>query len=192
MKRIFAHIIAGCVLMTLAGAAHAQVVGQSNQNQSQFSVKVGGFFPTNASASDNSGSTVLSAGLDYAIPSTGQNSTTSLPSLYFDYDGGSRNGGHVDTYGVGVAVRSSSVPSNPASKAGLQPYFGLGVGYYDVQVKNTHVAPSVSGTKATFGGKVFVGVNLTSSFFVEANYQLISSEKSVNPSGFGAQVGLRF
>jgi hypothetical protein len=177
--------------MTLAGAAHAQL-GQSNQNQSQFSVKVGGFFPSTASASHNSGSTVLSAGLDYAIPSMGQGSTTSLPSVYFDYNGGSKNGGHVDTYGLGVAVRSSAVPSNPASKAGLQPYVGLGVGYYDVMVKNTRVNPSVSGTKATFGGKIFVGVNLTSNFFVEANYQLISSVKSVNPSGFGAQVGVRF
>ncbi|HEX5323061.1 MAG TPA: outer membrane beta-barrel protein [Capsulimonadaceae bacterium] len=190
MKRIFAHmIIAGSVLMTLAGAAQAQL-GQPTK--SSISIKVGGYFPSNSSARDNGGSTQLSAGIDYAVPSTGGNSTTSLPSVYFDYNGGSKNGGHVNTYGVGFAVRSAASSSSAPAKMGFSPYVGIGTGYYEVQVKNNTVKPSVSGSGGSFGGKIFAGLNLSSNFFIEANYQLISSRKGVNPSGFGVQLGARF
>lgn len=186
MKRIFAHVLAGALLLTLAGAAQAQGLGQNN-----ISIKVGGFFPSNGAATHSGGSTQLSAGLDYAVPATGNGATTSLPSIYADYNGGSKDGGHVDTYGIGFAVRT--VPNlGPANKAGLAPYVGIGVGYYETQVKNTDVTPSVSGNKGNIGGKVFAGLDLTQSLFVEANYQLISSEKGVNPSGFGVQLGARF
>lgn len=186
MKRIFAHVLAGCLLLSLGGAANAQ-----SALSNQISLKVGGFFPSNGNATHNGGSTMLSAGLDYAVPSTTANGTTSLPSIYLDYNGGSKDGGHVDTYGLGFALRTQAT-KNPAAKLGLSPYVGIGVGYYEVQVKNTNVTPSESGNKGTIGGKAFVGLDLTDSFFVEANYQLISSEKGVNPSGFGAQVGVRF
>lgn len=187
MKRILAHILAGALLLTLAGAAQAQTAASQNN----ISLKIGGFFPSNSSATHNGGSTQLSAGIDYAVPATGNNATTSLPSVYFDYNGGSKDGGHVDTYGLGLAIRTQPT-LGPASKLGLAPYVGIGVGYYEVQVKNTDVSPTESGNNGTFGGKVFAGLDLTQSLFVEANYQLISSEKGVNPSGFGVQLGARF
>jgi len=192
MKRIFAHLIVGSVLMTLAGAAHAQGLGQPNQPVVKpLTVKVGAFFPTDSRAKKNSNSTQISAGIDYAFGKTGSNNP-SLPSVYVDYNGGNKNGGHVNSYGAGIGVRSFTTTPAGNNKQNFSPYFGAGVGVYRVDIKDTSVTPSVSGTTTSIGGKVLAGVEFGGGLLVEANYQMLPSRKGVNPSGFGVQVGARF
>jgi len=192
MNRIsFAGAMAAVGLLTtlIGGAAGAQILGQPSQSvDNPLSVKVGVFLPTSGSDTHNGGSPQISAGLDYAIAKTSSDNP-SLPSVYFDYDGGSKNGGHIDTYGLGVAIRSYS--NTPGAKSsGGSPYLGAGIGAYEEDGKNGSLGNSQS--KLNLGGKVFVGDEFSGGFFVESNYQILSSISGINPSGFGVQVGMRF
>lgn len=166
-------------------AVHAQ---DTTAVQKPISIKIGANFPTNSDARDVEGTTTLSAGLDYALTKTTENSPT-LPSVYLDYAGGSKNGGHVDTYGLGLAVRQYTDTPSGANERAVSPYVGAGIGAYVVDVKNSGLNSS---TKTVLGGKVLAGLEFSGSYFVEANYSLIGSNKGVNPSGFGVQVGARF
>jgi hypothetical protein len=186
----FSGAIAALAFVTLmAVSAGAQVLNQPTQAVANpLSVKVGAFWPSSGTASHSGGKNQISAGLDYAVSKT-SSSNPSLPSVYFDYEGGTANSGHLDTYGLGVAIRSySNTPGAVKSSTG-SPYVGAGIGAYDQSGKQDN-KNSVS--KINLGGKVFVGDEFTGGFFVEANYQILSSIAGMNPSGVGLQVGMRF
>jgi len=168
-----------------ATASHAQTTAEV---QKPLSIKVGANFPSNSDARNVEGNTTISAGLDYAFVKTNQYNPT-LPSVYFDYAGGSKNGGHVNTYGLGVAVRQYTTAPSGNNERGVSPYIGAGIGAYFNNIKNSS---GDSGNNTVFGGKVFGGVEFSGNAFVEANYQFIGASKGVNPSGLGVQVGLRF
>lgn len=182
-------LIATCSLaLGLVAAGHAQT--PTAPVQKPLSIKVGANFPTESSARSNEGTTTLSAGLDYAFVKTAEASPT-LPSIYLDYAGGNKNGGHVNTYGLGVAVRQYTNGAIGSGGSTTAPYIGAGIGAYVVDVRNGSGGGG-SSTKTNLGGKVFAGVEFGGGVFVEANYQLIGSNKGVNPSGIGAQLGYRF
>jgi hypothetical protein len=177
-------------MLTLVGAmafsASAQILNTPTTDvQKPFSVKLGVLFPTTGAAQNFGGSTQFSAGLDYALAKTTADNPA-LPSLYVDYTGGSRNGGHIYSTGVGVAIRTftSSIGNH-----GQAPYVGAGVGVYDTMGKR---AGGTSNTDVNFGGKVFVGDEISGGFFIEGNYQFLPSSRGINPSGFGVQAGFRF
>ena len=100
-------LLGGALVSIAAGSAQAQAPA-TQPVQKPITIKLGAFFPTASSGRDAGGSTEFSAGLDYAFAKT---TTTSpiLPSVYFDYQGGSKNGGHSDSYGLGVAAGTTPV-----------------------------------------------------------------------------------
>ncbi len=171
--------------LSIATASHAQ---STVEVQKPFSVKVGANFPSNSDARDVEGSTTISAGMDYAFVKTNEYNPT-LPSVYFDYAGGGKNGGHVNTFGLGVAVRQYTTAPSGNNERGVSPYIGAGIGAYVNDIKNR---AGHSDTTTVLGGKVFGGVEFSGNAFVEANYQIIGGSNGVNPSGIGVQVGLRF
>lgn len=177
------------LLATLALGFGVATIGHAQDTtpvQKPLSIKLGAFFPTQSNGRDLEGSTAFSAGLDYAFVKTATASPT-LPSIYFDYAGGSKHGGHLQTYGLGVAVRQYT---NGAPMAGgTSPYVGAGIGAYIADVKN---GGGSSSTKTVLGGKVFAGLEFGGGEFVEASYNLIGSNKGSNPSGAGLQLGYRF
>ena len=69
-----------------------------------------------------------------------------------------------------------------------QVYVGAGLGAYFLN------ASGFFGTSnnTRFGGKVFVGLDLTQGFFLEGGYTYIGSVQGINPSGFMASVGYKF
>jgi hypothetical protein len=174
--------LASVLLTTVAGVAMAAPATAPVSEPT--TIKVGAFFPTNGNDSNAAGATQITAGIDYAITKTTQTNPT-IPSVYFDYQGGSRNGGHEDTYALGVAVRGESF-----SSSGTNPYIGVGIGAYDVDAKKGNNGTDKN--NVDFGGKIFAGLEFKGGFLVEANYQILPSEDGINPSGFGAQVGYRF
>lgn len=180
MKKVFTLVVVAGMAVAAATSAHAQVpaiLGSGN-------IKVGIFDPQNGDATHNGGSTQISAGIDYTAPGV---PGAPRPTFYGDYNAGSKNGGHVNTIGIGVAQKWS--PPLVGTVTHVTPYAGIGVGAYRVDVKNTNNGES--GTNTTIGGKVFAGLNF-GKWIVEANYQLLPSTKGVNPSGVGVQVGVSF
>lgn len=186
-KAVLPAVVATGMLLSV-GAAHAQATAPVTN---PWSIKLGALFPTNDRASDNGGNTQFSAGLDYAFGKTTQNNPI-LPSVYLDYNGGSRNGGHVDTYGLGVAVRAYANSPAGANRQAVSPYVGAGIGVYNTDAKNNTSFYTRSGNNTSLGGKVFAGLEFTGDYFVEVNYQWLPSEAGINPDGVGLQVGARF
>ena len=167
------------------GMQSAQAQSATVPVQKPVTIKLGGFFPTSSSGRDAGGSSQFSAGLDYALVKT-TSSNPLLPSVYFDYQGGSRNGGHTDSYGLGIAARD--YVGSPAL-AQVSPYVGAGVGVYDEQLKR---GGTNSKNTVNVGAKLLAGVEFSQSFLVEVNYQFLPKHNGVNPDGFGAQIGYRF
>jgi opacity protein-like surface antigen len=180
MKKVLNLVTVAGLALTAAASAHAQVPSILGSGD----IKVGIFNPSSHDARDNGGSTQFSVGADYTTPGV---PGAPRPTFYGDYQGGSKSGGHVNTYGIGVATKYTQGIVGALTKA--TPYAGIGVGVYRVDVKNT--SNGESGTNTTIGGKVFAGVTFNK-YVLEANYQFLPSEKGVNPSGFGVQVGVTF
>ncbi len=183
MENLKLSALLGGLLISLA-AVGAQAQAPTTQPvQKPITIKLGAYFPTASSGRNAGSSTEFSAGLDYAFAKT---TTTSpiLPSIYFDYQGGSKNGGHSDSYGLGIAARYYT--STPGASAA--PYFGAGVGIYDESLKRSGGGSS---SNANIGAKLLAGVEFSSAL-VEVNYQFLPKHNGVNPDGFGLQVGYRF
>ena len=169
-------------LLCVAGSAQAQVPA-TQPVQKPITIKLGAYFPTASSGRDAGGNTEFSAGVDYAFAKTSVGKPI-LPSVYFDYQGGNHNGGHSDSYGLGVAARYyTSVPG-----ASVSPYFGAGIGIYDESLKRNGGGSS---SNANLGAKLMAGVEFSSAL-VELNYQFLPKHNGVNPDGLGLQVGYRF
>jgi len=169
------------VLISIAIGAQAQTPTQPVQKP--ITIKLGAYFPTASSGRNAGGSTEFSTGLDYAFAKTTTGNPL-LPSVYFDYQGGSKNGGHSDSYGLGIAARYYT--STPG--ASVSPYFGAGVGIYDESLKRSGGGSS---SNANIGAKLLAGVEFSSAL-VELNYQFLPKHNGVNPDGLGVQVGYRF
>ncbi len=171
----------GGVLISIAAGAHAQTATQPVQKP--ITIKLGAYFPSAGSGENAGGHTEFSAGLDYAFAKTNTASPI-LPSVYFDYQGGSKNGGHSDSYGLGLAARYYT--STPG--ASVSPYLGAGVGIYDESLKQNG---GNSSSNANIGAKLMAGLEFSSAL-VELNYQFLPKHNGVNPDGLGLQVGYRF
>jgi hypothetical protein len=185
LNSISAAILTVTAIGVMATCASAQVLNTPTTSvQNPFSVKVGVMLPSNGSSKHVGGSDQLSIGVDYALAKT-TDENPSLPSVYFDYTGGQRsNNGHIDSFGVGVAVRS--LTTSATSK--MSPFVGAGAGIYYTNGNQNGSTKSNYG----IGGKIFVGENIGGSFFVEGNYQFLPGVNGINPSGFGLQGGVRF
>ena len=202
MKKTLVCLFLGGLLVGALGAASAQT-GTTEPVQKPTTVKLGILLPADATGRHYAGSPALSAGVDYAFEKTADTNPT-LPSIYLDYNGGSGNGGHIYTYGAGLAVRTYGSAPSGATAQKVSPYFGAGLGVYYIDARNTYETTSgsgesavtttshTSGTSTGFGGKVFGGLEFSQSFLVELNYQWLPGRFGINPSGLGLQGGVRF
>ena len=188
-KNLLAAGAAAFGVLTIAAfspTADAQTGTVTQPVQRPLSIKAGVYFPTGSHASSSGGGSQFSAGADYALTKTATANPV-LPSVYVDYNGGSHGGGRLYTTGAGVAVRTYL--GSPGTN-GSSPYVGAGIGAYDISAKQNGGTQSKSEVKA--GGKIFLGTDLSSGFFVEASYELLPSVAQVNPTGVAVQVGYRF
>lgn len=173
----------GSALGLLCLAAGAQAQSAMQPVQKPVTIKLGAYFPTSSTGRDSGGNGQFILGADYALAKTAT-ARPLLPSVYFDYQGGSRHGGHANSYGLGVAARYYT--TTPGAK--ISPYFGAGVGVYDEDLKK---GDSGSNNTVNVGAKLMAGVEFSSAL-VEVNYQFLPKHNGVNPDGLGVQVGYRF
>lgn len=167
----------------IAQAAFAQNASLTAVN-GQFSARIGVLVPFNRNSKLLAGDAQLSGGLDYAFEKI-TNASTFVPTVYLDYQGGSRTGSHLQTYAAGVAIRTHSVKPHSMS-----PYVGLGIGAY---YSNGRLASSArSSSNTSLGGKVFAGLEWSGGYFIEAYADDAENLQGVSPGGWGGQVGVRF
>lgn len=180
------HVLNLAMIAGLALAATACVHAQSASLLGSGDIKVGLFGPSNSLSRDNAGNTQFAVGADYTFPSL---PAAPRPTIYADYDGGSKDGGHVNVAGLGVAAKFS--PPIVGSITHITPYAGIGVGVYHTDVKNVKEAVAVSGDDTSIGGKLLAGLS-TNRWLVEADYQWVPKTQGVDPSGYSLEIGLKF
>ncbi|MGO8670103.1 MAG: hypothetical protein ACLQVD_01860 [Capsulimonadaceae bacterium] len=182
MKRT-ATLVLCAVAVALASApgARAQVPAILGSGD----IKLGVYDPSNSNARLYSGDTQPNIGADYTLPAI---PLLPRPTIYADYEGASKNNGHVNTFGIGLATKYSQNLLSDLTK--VTPYVGFGIGGYREDVRNAKLLSS--GTSLTIGGKVFAGVDFRN-YLVEASFQILpTDQKDINPSGLGLQVGYTF
>ena len=185
MKNIVPVGLLGLVLGAAAPAVRAQDVATQPVIK-PISIKLGVFLPTDGTGRSQGGSTQFAAGIDYAFTKTTADSPV-LPLVYFDYQGGSSNGGHANLYNVGVGIRAYPNRTNGQQ---VIPFYGAGIGVDFLDAKN---GGGRSTTKGMFAGKVNLGVELNTGPFAEVQYQIVpGSTEGVHDSGFNVMVGDRF
>lgn len=155
---------------------------QSENNKLPLTLKIGGFLPSDSGARHYGDSTQLSGGAEIALSSN----ETNTGIAYFDAQGANHNGGHVDSYGIGLGVRSNAPES---FSKGVTPYGGAGLGFYIADVDQGSGNPSER--KSGLGGKLFGGLQFGNNVIAEINYQWVPTATHINGSGFGFQIGLR-
>jgi hypothetical protein len=173
----------GVLLMSVISSVKADQIAKP------WSVKIGVAWPSQDQAKTDSNTTNLLAGLDYAVSKTSENNPA-YNSVYFDYQGGSQNGGHVYSYGLGLSERAYLTPTTAGATAPTF-YYGAGIGAYYVDILNTG-SLSTSATKTNLGGKLLAGIETNQSYFAEFSYTWIPKAASADPSSLGLLVGVRF
>ncbi|HEY3328705.1 MAG TPA: outer membrane beta-barrel protein [Capsulimonadaceae bacterium] len=192
MKKLLIPVVLGVLALGTIGSVNAAPIAAADKSvEKPFSVKVGAHWSNKGQANDDQGVTALSAGVDYAFAKSSAEAPY-LPSVYADYAGGSHKGGHLNTYGAGVAAKIYAQTPSGATASGASLYYGAGVGVYRLEDKNTYGGVITSKTSTSVGGKVLVGAEISGNYFVEGNYTLLPKVNGANPSGFGLQVGIRF
>jgi hypothetical protein len=183
-KTLLAVIAASTFAAVGATAAHAD-----QTNPKPFRVQVGAFWPNNGTIKDLTANTQFGGGAAYDVvsPKVGQNA---LPiGVYVDFGTVKKHGYDLSTVGGGVEGRYYFSPAESTT----QPYFGLGVGGY-----NVHSDYSGSKDDFKFGGKATLGIETTSGGYLEGGYTFIAKAKLINeaqtldPSGATLDLGYRF
>ena len=169
-------------LLVCSVAANAQSDAEmEGKPQNPLTLKIGGFLPADTSARNYGGTVQLSGGGELVVGGTEK--TTGV--VYFDAQGQKHSGGHVYSYGGGLAVRQKA----SSFAQGITPYGGAGIGYYVSDVKAGWLVGSER--KGGFGAKLFGGLEFGHNVIGELSYQFLPTSADINPSGFTFQVGLR-
>ena len=211
MNRTILTATAGLMLASLAvSGAHAD--GTKN-----FTVRAGGFFPTDGDAKRALGNTWFSFGGDLVIKNTQAGAITSAatlnslePLVYVDYASKDKttDGFKVEgrTLGVGVGARYFA-PSEVIKV--VRPYIAAGAGLYFVHGKSTTTVDdgipdppvesanavtttSTSKSKTNFGFKVNGGVEFAQNYVFDVGYWNAGKVEGVSLNGYTVSLGLRF
>ena len=169
----------GAAAFILCGVAAS---AQSTQpSQPPLTIKLGGFLPAASGARTFGGSVQLSEGGELVIGGAG--ATTGV--IYVDGQSGKDGGGHLYSYGAGLAARQTGA----SFWKGTVPYGGAGLGYYVSDIDTGFGNPA--NRQGGLGGKLFAGLGFGKNLIGELNYQFLPTAAGINPSGFGFQLGLR-
>ena len=173
--------------LAVATIAATTAAVKADPVEKPWTVKLGAGWPTQGQAKNDGGSTEFAAGVDYAPEKTTANNPA-LGSVYADYIGGTKSGGHLYSYGIGVAAKAYGTTPSGNTQTGASPYYGAGVGIYHTDDKDA----GVSSNRTNLGAKLFAGLEFSGNYLVEVGYHFLPKANGADPSAFIASVGLRF
>ncbi|MCC6728635.1 MAG: hypothetical protein IT208_04775 [Chthonomonadales bacterium] len=212
-RRINPALAATPVALGLASAAHAQ-----DATIRPLSVRVGATILTSSTGRESADSLGWRLGLGYSLPGVGlAGRERGRPSIDLDYAHNS-GGGRVSTLGIAYVERIALAPRDGRTSV---PYFGLGIGLYNVSARysvgggsnggssnggssnggtsngGASLLQSTSSRYATkddfhFGGKLLLGVDMADRYFAEVSYDWAGSAAGVSGDSVGLMVGMRF
>ncbi len=136
---------------------------------------------SNAVARHDSHQFQYGVGADYAFLEPGK-FLGLTPSIYGDFHGVARDGGHVDTYAGGLALRTVTKDGS------WSPYVGAGVGIYGGSVRDNFGGRYVN----RIGGKVFAGIDAPCGLFLQFFYDGAGDIRKAHTGGPGLELGIRF
>jgi hypothetical protein len=149
-------------------------------------VRLGIFYPQSDAVRNVFTTTIPDIGLDYILTQDPGTSRTLLGADFIQ-----RTSGASKMQIIPVTI--SQQYYHTLGGTSFTPYGELGVGAYFLSLNETSV-PALTSTNSltSLGGFVGGGVDLTSSVFIDARYNLIGTLKGQNPSGYQFSLGLRF
>lgn len=180
------------LLMLLSWAMGSVALAQLGQSGSPFQVRVGAYFPTDSTLTDWAGSTWFQAGLDYALAA--DESGKNYLSVEYKSKSGTFQGVERKAQIIPVVITKKITPEIPLVTSRAVPYYGLGLGLYNIRAEKAN--QSSSGTK--FGVNLLGGVNISQNAFAEVKYTWISKfrpsfeTKDVEYGGLSLDVGMKF
>lgn len=184
LVKVFALWAALGLAMAASIASASAQTAAGNTIPDPIVVRLGVVWPNDSSARKWSGDSPFDAGVDYALGQSGTNGSN-ISSAYFDYFGGSGNGGHLSVFGLGISDRIYTNSGAPANQTTGQAFFtGGGAGVYQLSDSN--------GNATTLGVKVFGGIEYSMKYVIQLNYLFLPGATGLNASGFGLQAGYRF
>ena len=179
-KTVITGFVALAALFSVSAAANAQ----SEDVQKPVTIKLGVFLPSNGTIKNATNDAFFAVGAELALSKTTAQDPT-IPLIYADYNGDSKNGAHLYDTGVGVGVKQY-LGSGPNSST--VPYVGAGVGAYFDQAKDS----SFSENKTNLGYKLDVGLEFSHAALFEVDYQDGGSLHGIRANGVDILVGYRF
>ena len=213
MNRIIITASAGLLLASLA-LSGAQAQGTKN-----FTLRAGGFFPTDGGVKKALGNPWFAAGGDLVVKNTTAGALTSAatlnsiePLVYIDYASKSKtvDGFKNEGSALGVGIGARYFAPSEVIKV-VRPYIAAGAGLYFIHGKTTQTvtvdsnpppAPSLtpnvttttssSKSKTNFGFKVNGGVEFAQNYVLDVAYWNAGKVQGVSLNGYTVSLGLRF
>ncbi|MBI1755596.1 MAG: porin family protein [Fimbriimonas ginsengisoli] len=176
------------VLLSLASAANADQAQPSG-----LSVRAGVAYLSDKTSRDLTQNTGFAAGLGYQLQTKGMSGDSGQTSLDLDWSRHTGNSNHIDSLSLSAVQRFGM-----SKGKGSSTYFGLGIGWYRVNVSvftpstSAAAASTSSDTKNQVGGNALVGMNFGDKTFFEIGYRATATVNSVNANAWTAMVGVRF
>ena len=179
-------LIAIASTIIAAFAAPSAVRAEVSTQTQAGDIRIGLYYLYDNTTRDTIGTTIPDVGLDYTLES--------VPGIYrtnigVDYIDRSSNGLQLQI----IPVTISEQYYHTVGGTNFTPYGEAGLGAYFVRLtepNNTSLTSPHSET--SLGGFIGLGVDLTSSVFLDARYNLIGNIQGQNPSGIEFTGGIRF
>ena len=175
------------ILATPALLSLCAIAGAEQTPMSGLSIRAGVSMLSTKASRDLTQDSSFAVGAGYQLNLKGMGATGGTTSLDADWYRNTGNGNKIDVWSVTLMQRFAS----PAKAAGMNVYFGAGIGWHRAQVYLTGSTP-VSETKNTVGGTALVGTNFGENAFLELAYHFSATVLSTNVNSFTAMVGVKF
>jgi outer membrane protein W len=183
--RFIPFFVAAVTVFAALSTPHAAKADVSLQTESG-DIRIGGFYIYDNTTRNYIATVIPAIGVDYTLESLPGTYRTNLGVDYMDR---SSNGTQLQD----IPVTISEQYYHKIGGTGFTPYGEAGVGAYFVKLSEASNPNLVSvHSETSIGGFVGLGLDISSSVFLDARYHIVSNIQGQNPSGIEFTAGVRF